>query len=253
MHFHKVLTAVFLIFLLCGLPVFALAQGSKAIDRVAVTQKVVALTFDADMTPKMLHELQTRKVASWYNEAVIDELIAEKVPATLFLTGMWIETYPAAATELSHNPLFEIGNHSYSHPAFSAPCYKLAPIPESEDGYQIAKTDELLSTYAPNHSKLFRFPGLCYDAANLKAVTNAGDTAIGGDVLGGDGFQMSSEKIVSNVVNNVHPGSIIVLHMMGGPNAPKTAEALPVIVKTLEKEGYKFVTVSDLLKLAGKK
>jgi peptidoglycan/xylan/chitin deacetylase (PgdA/CDA1 family) len=234
-------------------PVIASAQGSKAINRVHTTQKVVALTFDADMNPKMLRELQNHTVASWYDKAIIDELVADKITATLFLTGMWIETYATTTTELSNNPLFEIGNHSYSHPAFSSPCYKLATTTESSDSFQIAKTDQLLAEYAPHYSKLFRFPGLCYDADDMKAATNTGYSVIGGDVLGGDGFQMSANAIVSNVVNKVRPGSIVVLHMMGGPNAPRTAEALPTIIQRLTKEGYTFVTVSDLLKLKKKK
>lgn len=234
-------------------PVIAFAQGIKAINHVHMTQKVVALTFDADMNPKMLRELQDHTVASWYDKAIIDELVAEKVPATLFLTGMWIETYATTTTELSNNPLFEIGNHSYSHPAFSSPCYKMGTTTESDDGYQISKTNQLLSQYAPHYSKLFRFPGLCYDSDDMKAATNAGYSVIGGDVLGGDGFQKSADTIVSNVVNKVRPGSIVVLHMMGGSNAPKTAEAVPTIIQKLTKEGYSFVTISDLLKLKKKK
>jgi peptidoglycan/xylan/chitin deacetylase (PgdA/CDA1 family) len=124
---------------------------------------------------------------------------------------------------------------------------------ESNDGYQISKTDQLFSQDAPHYSKLFRFPGLCYDSDDMKAATEAGYSVIGGDVLGGDGFQLNADKIVSNVVNKVHPGSIIVLHMMGGPNAPKTAEAVPTIIQKLTKEGYTFVTISDLLKLKKKK
>lgn len=242
-----------LVFILFSLhPITVLAKSHKAINHVRTTQKVVVLTFDADMNPKMLKELQNHTVAGWYDKTIIDELVAEKVPATLFLTGMWIEAYATTTTELSNNSLFEIGNHSYSHPAFSTPCYKMGTTTESDDTYQISKTDQLLSKYAPHYSKLFRFPGLCYDADDMGAATKAGYLVIGGDVLGGDGFELSADKIVSNVVNEIRPGSIIVLHMMGGPNAPKTADALPTIIETLKKKGYEFVTVSNLLRLKNK-
>ncbi len=230
-------------------PVVALAQSNEVINHIPTKQKVVALTFDADMNPKMLRMLQDHSVNSWYNKSVIDELKKENIPATLFLTGMWIETYSTTTAELSTNPLFEIGNHSYSHPAFSSPCYKLAKIKESGDAFQISKTDQLLSEYAPHHSMFFRFPGLCYDIDDIKAATKAGYAMIGGDVRAGDGFQKKTDVIVSNVVSRVKPGSIVVLHMMGGPNAPQTAEALPKIVDYLRKNGYKFVTISELLKL----
>ncbi len=218
-------------------------------DHASTSQKIVALTFDADMTPGMLRELKSGSVASWYNEKVIATLRQEQVPATLFLTGLWIEAYSAATRELSADPLFELGNHSYSHGAFHSPCYGLFPIPQSKQAAEVQKTDDLLRKYATSHKKYFRFPGLCSDAGAVKTVEDQGYTVIGGDVTGGDGFEKNPKWIVSNVLRNVRPGSIVVLHMHGGPNAPETAVALPDIIKKLRSEGYTFVKVSDLLKL----
>ncbi|HEX3939452.1 MAG TPA: hypothetical protein VHX43_18270, partial [Xanthobacteraceae bacterium] len=45
------------------------------------------------------------------------------------------------------------------------------------------------------------------------------------------------------------PGSIVVLHMNGGRDAPATGAALPDIIARLRAEGYSFVKISDLLKL----
>ena len=233
-------------------PSSVFAKNTAVINHVHTTQKVVALTFDADMTPNMLRKLRTSQDHG-YNQKIIDILVAEKVPATLFLTGMWIESHATATSVLSENPLFEIGNHSFSHPAFSSPCYTLATTTESDDAVQIRSTDQLLNRMAKRHVMLFRFPGLCYDADDVAAAKDAGYKVIGGDVLGGDGFQLSPAAIVANVVNSVRPGSIVVLHMMGAPNAPKTAEALPKIVTLLRAKGYRFVTVSDLLLLERKK
>ncbi len=76
-----------------------------------------------------------------------------------------------------------------------------------------------------------------------------GYTVVGGDVDGADAFEKSPKWVASDVVSHVHPGSIVVLHMHGGPNAPATAGALPEIITKLRSEGYTFVKVSDLLKL----
>jgi len=217
-------------------------------DRAATSEKIVALTFDADMTPGMLRELRSKRVASWYNEKVIETLRQEHVPATLFMTGLWIEAYSSETRELSADPLFELGNHSYTHGAFHSPCYRLFPIPDSKQAAEVQKTDDLLTKYAVSHVKYFRFPGLCSDAQAVKIVEDHGYTVIGGDVDGGDGFEKYAKPIVSNVLAHVHPGSIVVLHMHGGPNAPETAIALADIIKKLRAEGYSFVKVSDLLK-----
>src|SRR6516225_4000017 len=113
-------------------------------DHAATNQKVVALTFDADMTPRMSNELKGGKIASWYNQKVIATLRQERVPATLFLAGLWIERYPAVTQDLSADPLFEIGNHSYSHPGFRSPCYGLASVRKSNQATEVQRTDALL-------------------------------------------------------------------------------------------------------------
>jgi len=223
------------------------------IERVNTTQKVVALTFDADMTPKMLQELHSGKISSWYNRSVIAELEKTHVPATLFLTGMWIETYPTTTRALSKNALFELANHSYSHGGFRTPCPGLNAMKEPQDIPEIVKTDALLKKNAASYVKYFRFPGLCSDTDDVRTAENLGYTVIGGDVHGGDGFQKDPSRIVTNVVTRVKPGSIVILHMHGGPDAPETAVALPAIISRLKAEGYSFVKVSQLIKLKGSK
>ena len=220
-------------------PLAALAAADQRLgfDHASTSQKIVALTFDGDMTPGMLRELKSGKVASWYNEKVIAALRQQQAPATLFLTGLWIETYPAATKELSDDPLFELGNHSYSHGAFHSPCYSLFPIPDAKQAAEVQKTDDLLRKYATSYKKYFRFPGLCSDAAAVKRVEDQGYVVIGGDVDGADAFEKSPKWVASDVVAHVRPGSIVVLHMHGGPNAPATAGALPDIITKLRARG----------------
>lgn len=53
-------------------------------------------------------------------------------------------------------------------------------------------------------------------------------------------------SIVSNALANIGPGSIILMHD-GGGNRDQDLEALPQILQTLTAQGYKFVTLKDLL------
>jgi peptidoglycan-N-acetylglucosamine deacetylase len=246
---HGAIFLLTLVAILAALAAPASADPRVSFDHAATNQKIVALTFDADMTPGMLRELKSGRVASWYNEKAIEALRRQQVPATLFLTGLWIEAYPAATKQLAVDPLFELGNHSYSHGAFHSPCYSLFPIPDSKQAAEVQKTDDLLRQYAASYKKYFRFPGLCFDAAAVKRVEDQGYTVIGGDVDGADAFEKSPKWVAADVVSHVHPGSIVVLHMHGGPDAPATAAALPDIIAKLRAEGYTFVKVSDLLEL----
>ncbi len=248
---HRQKISLLGLYVLLAIPpaVSAIANDRLSFDHAATSEKIVALTFDADMTPGMLHELKSKRIASWYNEKVIATLRQEQVPATLFLTGLWIEAYSGATKELSADPLFELANHSYSHGAFHSPCYRLFPIPDAKQAAEVQKTDDLLKIYATSYKKYFRFPGLCSDAKAAKMVADQGYTVIGADVDGGDAFEKYPKWITSVVTTHVRPGSIVVLHLHGGPNAPETAAALPDIISKLRAEGYRFVKVSDLLKL----
>jgi len=188
---------------------------------------------------------EIRGANSWLRE--------ERVPATLFLAGLWIERYPAVTQDLSADPLFEIGNHSYSHPGFRSPCYGLASVRKSNQATEVQRTDALLKKYTTSYQKYFRFPGLCFGVGDVETIEALGYIVIGGDVYAGDGFERSAAKIVSNILVHVRPGSIVILHMHGGPNAPRTADALPDIIRRLRLRGYTFVKVSDLLSLSGSK
>jgi len=220
---------------------FVISSGAR-------DKKVIALTFDADMTPSMKTELEKGKVDSWYNEKVIQILINEKVPATLFLTGLWMETYPKVVKELAANPLFELANHSYSHPTFLRICYGLTYIPDSKDEEEVMKTQELLKSMAGVDNHLFRFPGGCFEKSDATIVHNLGLDIIGWDVKSDDGFNTNTVRIINNVLKKAKNGSIVLMHLNGGANAPKTGEALLPIIKGLKEKGFFFVKVSDLIR-----
>jgi peptidoglycan/xylan/chitin deacetylase (PgdA/CDA1 family) len=117
----------------------------------------------------------------------------------------------------------------------------------------VQRADTLLQKYATSYKKYFRFPGLCFDPGDVETIEAQGYTVIGGDVYAGDGFEKSPAKIVSNILVHVRPGSIVILHMHGGPNAPETANALPDVIRKLRLQGYTFVKVSDLLTISRSK
>lgn len=207
----------------------------------------IALTFDADMTPQMKYDLETGAVASYFDWELINTLNETGTKSTLFLSGMWIESYLDEARELAKNPLFELANHSYSHPGFEGSCFGLNPVDPAEKLNELTKTQLLLKYLTGADNKLFRFPGGCYSPDDLKLLKYNNLIAIQWDTSGQDGFNNNAASVISNVLNNVRNGSIVVLHMNGYPNEPVTAKALPFIIAALRQQGYEFVTVSELL------
>ena len=198
------------------------------------------------MTPEMQSRLQAGVVDSWYNADVIRVLEKHGTPATLFLTGLWVESYPEETRALADNKLFEIGNHSYRHYSFTPSCYGLPSIPDEEDESDVRRSQQVIREHTGKTPSLFRFPGLCFDTYDAGVVAANGLTIVQGDVPAGDGFNHDTASIVDHVTSNVRNGSIVVMHMHGGPNAPKTADALELLIPELEKT-YSLVTVSTLL------
>src|SRR5262249_14808062 len=86
---------------LAGLAVAATAAApAGVIDHGRRAHRVIALTFDADMTRPMLAQLRSGKVKSWYDRRIVSYLRATGTPATIFLTGLWTREYPAAVRSL---------------------------------------------------------------------------------------------------------------------------------------------------------
>lgn len=207
---------------------------------------LVALTFDGDMTEGMLRKLDTGVASSYDGAPVVDELQRMRVPATFFLTGLWAQRYPATARRIAADPLFEVGSHSYSHRAFAIPCFGLEPVPVVQMADDVRRSYELIRAQVPGATQYFRFPGGCHDAAALGALGGVGVTAVQWDVVSGDAFGTSVDKIVRQSVGGASNGSIIVMHATLG-NAPLTAKALPRIVEGLRAKGLRPVTISELL------
>ena len=210
-------------------------------------KKKIALTFDAEMTDSMKANVISGRVKSSYDRRITDILTQTNTKATLFLTGMWIELYPKETRELSDNPLFELGSHSYADTSYHGYCYGLKQIPSTLAIEEIGSTEKLLREHAGIDNRLFRFPGGCYTPDDVKLVNLANDDVVHWDISGADGFNNNTAQIVKNIVDNTQNGSIIILHMNGAPTAPKTAEALPQIITKLKAKGFEFVKVNELL------
>lgn len=208
-------------------------------------EKVVALTFDADMTADQGPRAKTGE--RFDNPELIALLRRLKVPSTVFMTGRWAEEYPTQAKGIGTDDLFEVANHSYSHHAFTADCYGLPVVAKDAMAHDVERAfSAFREAGVRNVVPYFRFPGGCYDDAALRALTPADVTAVQWDVVSGDAFATDAGAVAAQVLDGVRPGSLVVLHCTRSA-APVTAEAIGTIVPELRKRGYRFVKVSELM------
>ncbi|MGC5532464.1 polysaccharide deacetylase family protein [Streptomyces sp. SR-10] len=208
-------------------------------------EKVVALTFDADMTAD-----QGPRAASgerFDNPELVALLRRLKVPSTVFMTGRWAEEYPAQAKAIGTDPMFEIANHSYSHYAFSSPCYGLPVVGKAAMAREVERAfSAFRKAGARNVVPYFRFPGGCYDDTALRALAPVDVTAVQWDVVSGDAFAEDADAVAEQVLDGVRPGSLVVMHCTRSA-APATEAAVRRIVPELRERGYRFVKVSELM------
>jgi chitin deacetylase len=61
-------------------------------------------------------------------------------------------------------------------------------------------------------------------------------------------YKTSPQQLVNRIIPKIQPGSIVLMHD-GGGNRSATVQALPQIISQLKQQGYRFVTVPQLLEL----
>jgi peptidoglycan-N-acetylglucosamine deacetylase len=202
---------------------------AQAVAAVNTRAPVVALTFDA---------CPTQRGRRGFDSDVFEILQREQIPATVFVSGRWVETHREEALTLAAEPLIELGNHSYDHPAFSHLTMEQARA-------DIERTDRIIASL-DRQSVGFRPP--FGDWAAWLPLQTGGRPIVLWDVVSQDAHgYVSAKRIVERVTAEVQPGSIVIFHING--RGPETKKALPEIIRRLRERGLGFVRVSELLRL----
>lgn len=201
--------------------------GGELVNRVDTDEKVVALTFDDGPKPG-------------YTQEILDILERDGVRATFFLNGEAIEAHPQQArriVEAGH----EVGNHSYSHP-------RLVLVDYATVAEELERTDALIREAGYSGTIHFRPPFGRKLFSLPRYLDDHGITSITWDVAPEtwDERVQPTDEITGKVLQEVRPGSIILLHVMF-PSRDNTRAAVPGVIEGLRERGYRFVTVSELL------
>lgn len=187
------------------------------------TDKLVCFTFDdgpyAPVTNKILDTLEK------YNGR-----------ATFFVVGDRADTYSDEIIRASKMGC-EIGTHTYSHVNLNS-----LSVPEMQE--EIKKSCDAISKYTGKNVKVLRPPE---GAANDTVKANVGMPMVLWSVDSRDWDYRNADKDYKTVMDNVFDGSIVLMHDL----YPATADAVARLIPELAKQGYKFVTFSELMKIRG--
>lgn len=227
----KVLKLTGLVFLLvCGFFVASIIYfhdtGMATHDKSPIYQgntgkKVVALTVNVDWGEEFI-------------PAMLKEFKKNDARVTFFVTGNWAKKHPDLLKQMSlagHS----IQNHGYKHLHFN----QLSPE-QARD--QIKQAEDIIFKTTGKRSRYFASP---YGEHNQQLVNSVCDMNYkfimwSADTI--DWQRPAPEVIVQRVMKRVHNDAIVLMH----PTDP-TVKALPEMLSSLKEQGYKMITIDEML------
>lgn len=192
-------------------------------EQLKIQEKIVALTFDDGPWPES-------------TEQILNILKENEIKATFFIIGKHLKAFPEIGKKVVADGHI-IANHTWAHPTGN--------MSRERAQNEIENTAKLVEELTGIKTNLFRPPGGVLtnglvEYAEEKKYANIMWSADSMD------WRASEANLIKNVLSQVTPGGIILLHDGGGDRS-KTVKALPNIINKLKEQGYQFVTVPELL------
>jgi peptidoglycan/xylan/chitin deacetylase (PgdA/CDA1 family) len=212
------------------------AAQPDGVFRVDVDEPIVALSFDDGPDPK-------------YTPHVLDLLARHGLQATFFLVGVNAARYTDLVAQ-HRGAGHSIGNHTYDHA-------ELERLDPTHVQAEIDRGAFALAAAGAGAVRLFRPPkGHTDSAVAVLADADRYRTIFWDQCVERWVDPLGVRRGVSELLDRVRPGSIIVAHDGGHVVAPhhphlnrsKTMEALPLLLAGLHRKGLRVVDVPTLLR-----
>ncbi len=190
-------------------------------------EKVIALTIDDGPGPKTTAEM-------------LDILKQNDVKATFFWVGSALQENPEIAKRVVAEG-HAIGNHTWHH------WYR--NMDEATAKSEIERTNDLIYKTTGVKTSFFRPPGGYLNNGLATYAKSKKNSVVMWSVTSADTDPRAKYQVfIKNVIRDAKPGAIVLMHD-GGGNRERTVKALPEIINGLKQQGYRFVTVPQLLEM----
>ncbi|MEH2054366.1 polysaccharide deacetylase family protein [Nostoc sp.] len=196
--------------------------------KLKANEKVIALTFDDGPGPK--------------NTAQILEILKKNnIKATFFMIGEMVKYFPQVAKQVAADG-HVIGNHTWHH------WYRRMDVATAAS--EIDRTAEIIYKTTGEKTTLFRPPGGFLNNGLAEYAKNEKYAVMMWSEESGDAERRSPQvpMLIKNVLKYAKPGAIVLMHD-GGGNRSKSVKALPEMIAGLKAQGYRFVTIPQLLEM----
>jgi peptidoglycan/xylan/chitin deacetylase (PgdA/CDA1 family) len=212
-------------------------ENTKGVKTIIDTEdKILALTMDACGS----------KHGMKFDKELIDFLIKEKIPATLFINARWIDKNPEIFNALAANQLFEIENHGLLHKPASVNGKSIYNIEGTRNIDELVDEIELnalkIEDLTGKKPKFYRSGTAYYDEIAVKIANDLGEQVAGFSILGDKGATFNAKE-VRDAFLSARGGEIIIIHF----NHPEsqTFEGAGKALLELKSRGFTFVKLED--------
>ena len=216
--------------------------SGKTHDRGQVKPVVDCVVECASVTPKG----NAKYVALTFDDApsastgqILSILKDKGVSATFFLSGEAAKANPAAAKAIADAGC-ELGSNSMSDTSLKGQDRDAARD-------QISQGFAAVKSATGKGTALLRAPYAAFDSQSWLDTMDLVAASVSWNIDSGDWMLEGADTVVSNVVDNVTSGDIVLL-TDSDETAEQTLEALPRIIDALTQDGYKIVTLGKLIK-----
>ena len=192
--------------------------------KLAKDDKLIALTFDDGPWPG-------------YTAQILKILKKNKIKATFFVVGQVLQRHPDLGKRIVTEG-HTIGNHTWHH------WYHF--FNKQAAALEIDRTSDLIYKTTGTKTTLFRPPGGILHNGLAAYAKSKNYTVVMWSADSMDYALPSAPTLVNRVIKQSTPGGIVLLHDGGGPRK-NTVAALPTMISKLKKQGYRFVTIPELL------
>lgn len=194
--------------------------------------------FLGDTSQKELYLTFDNGYENGYTVKILDVLKDKQVPATFFVTGHYVRTQ-ASLLQRMVNEGHLIANHSWSHPDMT----QLTTEKITAELHKVKEEVEKVTGQA--HMTFLRPPRGIFSEKLLSVSNQLGYTNVFWSIAYKD-WETNEQKgwkyAFDNVIAQLHPGAVILLHSVSKDNA----DAIGAIIDEAHKQGYEFKALDQL-------
>jgi len=189
-------------------------------------EKLVALTFDDGPDDKITPQ-------------ILNILRENNIKASFFFLGRKVNIYPDVVKKTFDDGNLVL-NHSYTHA-------RLTELSESEIIEKIISSENAINQVINKKPAIFRPPYGDTNDLVISVCKSLHYKIVLWSIDSLDWAENNEDIVVKNVVDNIRPGDIILMH--SSEDTTIEVKALPIIIPRLKEKGYRFVTLDEMLKI----